>query len=266
MTAPEPGRGGTHDRAQDPARAAASGALVAEDLRVAYGKVTVLEDVSFRVVPGEVVALLGTNGAGKSTLLRTISGLVRPIAGSLALAGEDLTRLRPPEIVRRGVLQVPGGRATFPGLTVAESLTVGALTVPRSEREARTAEVIDRFPWLAERRDQLAGTLSGGQQQMLALARALVCRPRILLVDELSLGLAPVVVGELLEVVASLRTAGVGVVVVEQHVDLALSFADRAYFLERGRVRFEGPAAELRGRRDLLRAVFLAGAAAGPTG
>lgn len=236
--------------------------LEARGLRVAYGKVSVLEDVDFRVDPGEMVGLLGTNGAGKSTLLKTMSGILRPRAGTLVFDGADLTRLHPSEIVRRGIVQMPGGRATFPGLTVEENLVVGGITVPKAQRPERVEEVLDQFPWLAERRGQLAGTLSGGQQQMLALARALMTRPRVLMIDELSLGLAPLIVAELLGVVTALRERGVAVVVVDQHVNLVLEYADRAYFLERGRVRFEGPADGLRGRRDLLRAVFFAGAVA----
>lgn len=237
-----------------------SGLLRARGLEVAYGRVTVLRDVDFVVDPGEVVALLGTNGAGKSTLLKTLSGILRPRAGSLALDGEDLARMRPAEIVARGVVQMPGGRATFPGLTVLENLVIGGVTVERGDRDARVADVLHQFPWLADRAEQLAGSLSGGQQQMLALARALMTRPRVLMIDELSLGLAPSIVSELLDVVAGLREQGVAVVIVDQHVNLALECSDRAYFLERGRVRFSGPAAELRGRRDLLRAVFFAGA------
>jgi branched-chain amino acid transport system ATP-binding protein len=232
------------------------------DLEVAYGKVTVLDGVHLRVDQGEVVALLGTNGAGKSTLLKTISGILRPKAGSLLLDGGDIARMRPPEIVARGVVQMPGGRATFPGLTVGENLTIGGVTAAREQRAARVAEVLGQFPWLAERQDQLAGTLSGGQQQMLALARALMASPRLLMIDELSLGLAPAVVGELLGVVAGLRERGMAIVIVDQHVNMALDVADRAYFLERGQVRFDGPAADLRDRRDLLRAVFFAGATA----
>ena len=232
------------------------------DLEVAYGKVTVLDGVHLRVDQGEVVALLGTNGAGKSTLLKTISGILRPKAGSLLLDGGDITRMRPPEIVGRGVVQMPGGRATFPGLTVGENLTIGGVTAAREQRAARVDDVLAQFPWLAERQDQLAGTLSGGQQQMLALARALMASPRLLMIDELSLGLAPAVVGELLEVVAGLRQRGMAIVIVDQHVNMALDVADRAYFLERGQVRFDGPAAGLRDRRDLLRAVFFAGATA----
>lgn len=237
-----------------------SGLLEVQGLDVAYGRVTVLHDVDFAVDSGEVVALLGTNGSGKSTLLKTLSGILRPRAGSLVFDGDDLTRMRPAEIVSRGVVQMPGGRATFPGLTVRENLTVGGVTVERSDRDARVDEVLEQFPWLAGRAEQLAGSLSGGQQQMLALARALMTRPRVLMIDELSLGLAPSVVSELLGAVAALREREVAVVIVDQHVNLALECSDRAYFLERGRVQFSGPATELRGRRDLLRAVFFAGA------
>ena len=229
-------------------------------LAVAFGNVTVLSDVDFRVAPAEVVALLGTNGAGKSTLLRAISGVVPVAAGVVRVADRDVTNARPADIVRARVVQMPGGRGTFPGLTIEDNLRVGGVTVARDERAARVEHVLGLFPWLADRRRALAGTLSGGQQQMLALARALMARPRLLMIDELSLGLAPVVVEQLLDVVGRLRDEGVAIVVVEQHVDLALSFADRAYFLERGRVRFEGPADALRGRTDLLRAVFFAGA------
>lgn len=231
-------------------------------LDVAYGKVAVLDGIGFTVATGEVVALLGTNGAGKSTLLKTISGILRPRAGTITLDGDDVARLSPAEIVARGVVQMPGGRATFPGLSIRENLVIGGVTVPKSERASRADEVMEEFPWLAARQDQLAGTLSGGQQQMLALARALMAGPRLLMIDELSLGLAPVVVAELLEVVTRLRDRGVAVVIVDQHVNMALEFADRAYFLERGRVRFEGPASALSGRTDLLRAVFFAGATA----
>ena len=233
--------------------------LEVDGLRVAFGKVLVLESVDFRVGPGEVVALLGTNGAGKSTLLRAVSGLIRPAAGTVRFDGADVTGARPVDLVRRGLVQMPGGRATFPGLSVEENLRVGAVTAPRAERAERVTEVLDLFPWLGERRAQLAGSLSGGQQQQLALARALMGRPRLLMIDELSLGLAPVIVEQLLDVVDGLRQRGVSIVIVEQHVDMALAFADRAYFLERGQVRFEGPASDLHGRTDLLRAVFLTG-------
>lgn len=234
--------------------------LEIDGLDVAYGKVNVLNRVRLTVAAGEVVALLGTNGAGKSTLLKAVSGLVPARAGSIRFDGEDLRRLRPRDIVRRGIVQVPGGRATFPGLTVRESLHIGSMSAPKRERPERIDEVVGQFPWLAERMGQLAGTLSGGQQQILALARALLARPRLLMVDELSLGLAPAIVAQLLEALTGLARRGIALMIVDQHVDLALDVSDRAYFLERGMVRYEGAAADLRGRTDLLRAVLLAGA------
>jgi branched-chain amino acid transport system ATP-binding protein len=231
------------------------------DLQVAYGRSLVLDGLSFRVDRGEIVALLGTNGAGKSTLLKAISGILPVRAGTITFDGEPITGGRPNRIVAAGLVQMPGGRATFPGLTVAENLRIGGITVRKGDRDARVADVLEQFPVLAERREQLAGTMSGGQQQILALARALMSRPKLLMIDELSLGLAPTVVHQLLGTIARLRDEGTSLVIVEQQVDLALDLADRAYFLERGQVRFEGPAADLRGRTDLLRAVFLAGTA-----
>jgi len=233
--------------------------LRVDGLQVAYGRSLVLDGLSFEVQAGEIVALLGTNGAGKSTLLKAISGVLPIRGGTITFDGIDITGGRPNHIVRTGLVQMPGGRATFPGLTVAENLRIGGITVPRTERNERVREVLDQFPVLAERHDQLAGTMSGGQQQMLALGRALMSRPKLLMIDELSLGLAPTVVHELLATIAKIRVEGTSLVVVEQQVDLALDLADRAYFLERGQVRFEGPAAGLRGRSDLLRAVFLTG-------
>ncbi len=230
-------------------------------LQVAYGRSLVLDDLSFRVDRGEIVALLGTNGAGKSTLLKAISGILPVRAGTVTFDGTPITGGRPNRIVTAGLVQMPGGRATFPGLTVAENLRIGGITVRRADRDARVADVLEQFPVLAERREQLAGTMSGGQQQILALARALMSRPKLLMIDELSLGLAPTIVHQLLGTIARLRDEGTSLVIVEQQVDLALDLADRAYFLERGQVRFEGPAADLRGRTDLLRAVFLAGSA-----
>lgn len=233
--------------------------LRVEGLQVAYGRSLVLDGLSFEVAPGEIVALLGTNGSGKSTLLKAISGVLPIRGGSVTFDGADITGARSDRIVAAGLVQMPGGRATFPGLTVGENLRIGGITVRRADRDARVSEVLEQFPVLAERRHQLAGTLSGGQQQMLALGRALMSRPKLLMIDELSLGLAPTIVHELLRTIARLRDEGTSLVVVEQQVDLALDLADRAYFLERGQVRFEGPAADLRGRTDLLRAVFLTG-------
>jgi ABC-type branched-subunit amino acid transport system ATPase component/ABC-type branched-subunit amino acid transport system permease subunit len=233
--------------------------LVVTGVEVRYDGVPVLVDARLHAVPGEIVALLGTNGAGKSTLLRAIAGLVPCASGTVRLDGEDLTGLRADEIAGRGVASVPGGESTFPSLTVGEHLRLAAWTQRHRPVEARAAtdRALEHFPMLRGRGDQVAGDLSGGEQQMLALAMALIAAPRLLLVDELSLGLAPAVVSALLGVLRELARNGTTVVVVEQSADLALGVADRASFLEKGRVRFEGRAADLRGRNDLLRSVFL---------
>jgi branched-chain amino acid transport system ATP-binding protein len=236
--------------------------LAVEGIDVFYGRVKTLYGVTFDVQEGEVVALLGVNGAGKSTLLKAISGVLPLATGRITFAGERIDRSPSHEIVRRGIVQVPGGRGAFPGLTVWENLRLASAIHGRDRRRSSEdlESVLETFPWLADRRGQLAGTLSGGQQQQLLLARAFLCRPRLMMIDELSLGLAPIIVEQLLEIVQAMNRRGVTVVVVEQNVDLALSFSDRAYFLEKGEVRFEGPAAGLRERTDLLRSVFLAGA------
>ena len=230
-----------------------------------YGPVQVLFDVTFTVDDGEMVALLGTNGAGKSTLLRLVSGISLPSRGSIHFRGSDMTHLGPDERVRLGVTQVPGGRAVFGPMTVIENLRVFGYSHGRDRRavEAGVEAGLAAFPSLAGRADQPAATLSGGEQQMLGLARAFVVRPRVLLIDELSLGLAPVVVGELLDTVRRINAEGTAVVIVEQSVNIALSLVDHAYFMEKGEVRFDGPAAQLAARPDLLRSVFLEGAAAG---
>jgi branched-chain amino acid transport system ATP-binding protein len=236
--------------------------LRCDGIDVFYGRVHTLYGVTFEVREGEIVALLGVNGAGKSTLLKAISGILPCQVGHVTFAGERIDRLPSHEIVRRGVVQVPGGRGAFPGLTVWENLRLASAVLGRAARNdtSEIDRVVETFPWLAERRGQLAGTLSGGQQQQLLLARAFLARPRLIMIDELSLGLAPVLVEQLLEIVQEMNRRGVTVVLVEQNVDLALSISDRAYFLEKGEVRFEGPAAGLRERTDLLRSVFLAGA------
>jgi ABC-type branched-subunit amino acid transport system ATPase component len=237
--------------------------LVVDAIDVFYGRVHTLYGVSFEVRANEIVALLGVNGAGKSTLLKAISGIIPCAAGRVSFAGERIDRLPSHEIVRRGVVQVPGGRGAFPGLTVGENLKLSA-AVGRADKGRGASgdleHVYELFPWLRDRRSQLAGTLSGGQQQQLLLARAFLARPKLIMIDELSLGLAPIVVEQLLGIVQDLNRRGVTIVIVEQNVDLALSFSDRAYFLEKGEVRFEGPAPALRERGDLLRSVFLAGA------
>jgi ABC-type branched-subunit amino acid transport system ATPase component len=235
--------------------------LQVHHLDFSYGQVQVLFDVSIDVYPGEVLAILGTNGAGKSTLLRVISGLAQPDRGVLRLGHRTITFSDPAARVGLGIVQVAGGKAVFGPLSVRENLVAGAYRYkwdrPRIKR--RTAEVVELFPRLGERLDQAAGTLSGGEQQMLAIAKALMLDPKILIVDELSLGLAPVVIQQLLGVIERLKGERMTMVIVEQSVNVALAVADRAIFMEKGQVRFTGPAAELMERDDLVRAVFLGG-------
>ena len=233
-----------------------------------YGSVPVLFDVGFEVARGEVLALLGTNGAGKSTLLRLIDGGATPSRGVVRLHGQTVTFVAPEQRLRMGIVSLAGGAGVFPELTVDENLTMGAFVYRHDA--ADVARRIDRslalFPQLAGRRRTRAGALSGGQQQVLALAMALLHDPEVLLLDELSLGLAPTVVADLIEVVQGLRAQGIAMVVVEQSLNVALALADRVVFLERGRVRFEGAAGDLAGRDDLLRAVFLGDVHVGGTG
>ncbi|MCI3948392.1 MAG: transporter related [Acidimicrobiales bacterium] len=235
--------------------------LQVRNLDYSYGPVQVLFDVGLEVRKGEVLALLGTNGAGKSTLLRALSGLGIPDRGVVRLKGRTLTYVDAEVRFREGVVQLRGGHGVFPELTVEENLRAALLGTPRGTTDgaARTGAVLELFPALSSQRRLAARDLSGGQQQMLALAMALLHDPELLLIDELSLGLAPVVVQELLTVVERLKGEGLTMVVVEQSVNVALAVADRAVFMEKGRVRFEGPAEELARRDDLVRAVFLGG-------
>jgi branched-chain amino acid transport system ATP-binding protein len=235
--------------------------LVASNVDLFYGKVQTLYGVDFEVRRGEIVALLGVNGAGKSTLLRAISGVLSVARGEIAFEGARVDGLESDEIVRRGIVQVPGGRGTFAGLTIGENLRLGGYIFRRDKKALKreTERVLEYFPWLAGRMDQHAGTLSGGEQQQLLLARAFMSHPKLIMIDELSLGLAPIIVEQLLDIVREMNRQGTSIVIVEQHVDLALEFADRAYFLEKGEVRFQGPSARLLERDDLLRSVFLAG-------
>lgn len=222
----------------------------------AYGAIPILVDVSLSVHRGELLALLGTNGAGKSTLLRVVAGLAQPSAGTVELLGEDVTGLPPDRRVARGLALIPGGRAVFPDLTVRENLELGAFLVG-DERQRRIEREVARFPVLGERFAQRAGSLSGGQQQQLAIAKALLTDPTVLCIDELSLGLSPVMVGELLEAVRQVHASGVTCIIVEQSLNVAASLCERAVFLEKGTVRFEGAPAELLERGDIARAVFL---------
>ncbi|MGH2693022.1 MAG: ABC transporter ATP-binding protein [Actinomycetota bacterium] len=232
-----------------------------EGMNASYGRIEVLFGIDLEIADGEIVALLGTNGAGKTTILRVISGILRPTGGSVEWNGESLVGKSPAEIIRTGIVQMPGGRGVFPGMTVEENLEVGGYLYGRDRARLRAAieRALELLPALADRRHQLAGSMSGGEQQMLALAKCFVMEPKLLLIDELSLGLAPKVVDELLGTVRRLNAEGVAVLLVDQHVDLALDLAKRAYFLERGEVRFSGSSKGLRGREDLLRSVFLRG-------
>jgi ABC-type branched-subunit amino acid transport system ATPase component/Na+/melibiose symporter-like transporter len=245
------------------AKAAGDGALlVCRGVEVAYDQVQVLFGVDMVVKPGEVVALLGTNGAGKSTLLKAISGTVDPIGGAIYFDGRDITHADGVASTALGVIQVPGGKAVFPTLTVAEHLRAAGWLYrdePAYLKEAN-AEVLRTFPRLEERIDQLAGNLSGGEQQMLALGMAFIAKPKLLMIDELSLGLAPTIVEQLLGIVRRIQESGTAIVLVEQSINVALTVADRAYFLEKGEVRFEGRTEELLERNDIVRSVFLEGA------
>jgi ABC-type branched-subunit amino acid transport system ATPase component len=234
-------------------------ALQVNNLDFCYGPVQVLFDVGFELRKGETLALLGTNGAGKSTLLRVISGLGTPRRGVVRLGGRTITYTSPQLRAALGVHQLPGGKGVFPGMTVHQNLTMGAY-IHRRDRDdvtGRIDRVLELFPDLAQRQGQVAASLSGGQRQMLALARVLLHDPEILLIDELSLGLAPTVVQDLLVIIERLQEQGQTIIIVEQSLNVALAVADRAIFLEKGQIRFEGPAQELLERDDLARAVFL---------
>jgi ABC-type branched-subunit amino acid transport system ATPase component len=237
--------------------------LVVRGLEVAYDKAKVLFGVDFHVGQGEIVALLGTNGAGKSTLLSAVCGLVKPSAGSVMYAGKDITGAKTTETVAKGISLMPGGKGVFPTLTVAENLQLAGWLYSDDHEYVKSAteEVLGFFPILRERWDQRAGNLSGGEQQMLTLGQAFLAKPKLLLIDELSLGLAPIIVEQLLGIVRAIHESGTTVVLVEQSVNVAITLADRAVFLEKGEVRFNGPTAELLERPELLRAVFLEGAA-----
>ena len=237
--------------------------LLVRGVDVHYDGVQVLFNVDFEIDEGEIVALLGTNGAGKSTLLKAISGLVQASGGAIVFDGRDMTHTPPDEIATRGVTQVPGGQGVFPSLTVAENLQLAGW-LRRGDPEylhTATERVLEIFPVLRDRLGEVAGNLSGGQQQMLTLGMAFIERPRLLMIDELSLGLAPAVIEQLLEIVRDLRERGTTIILVEQSVNVALTVAETAYFMEKGEIRFHGPTAELLERPDVLRSVFLEGAA-----
>jgi ABC-type branched-subunit amino acid transport system ATPase component len=240
-------------------------ALQIHNLDFSYGTQQVLFDINLQVAEGEIAALLGTNGAGKSTLLRAIAGLDHPTRGVIRLFGTNCTYLESEQILGQGVALLMGGNMTFPGLTVRDNLRIGLHSFRRDGPRARSAldDALGYFPELADRLSQSAGTLSGGEQQMLALARVMMSKPRLLMVDELTLGLAPLTVERLMGIVRQVNAEGTTVILVEQSLNRAMSLAEHAFFLERGQLRFDGPTAELADRDDLLRPVFLSAAASG---
>jgi ABC-type branched-subunit amino acid transport system ATPase component len=234
-------------------------ALEARDVEFSYGRLKVLFGASLVAQEGEIVALLGTNGAGKSTLLKVISGLERAGKGTVLLRGEPVTNIRAEQLVGRGLAHVPGGRGVFPSLTVMDNLLAGSFTFMYRTRlvKARMTSVLGQFPSLASKLRQPAGRLSGGEQHMLALAKALLLEPTVLLIDELSASLAPQVVEDMLELLAGLRADGKTILLVEQSLNVAARIADRAVFMEKGTVTFEGSPGELIDKPELARAVFL---------
>jgi branched-chain amino acid transport system ATP-binding protein len=230
--------------------------LSLEGLRAGYGAVEVLRGVDLHIAPGELVALLGSNGAGKTTLNSVISGLVPAWAGRVLFDGQDLTGSHYRRVVQAGLIQVPEGRKVFPNLSVLENLELGAFTRARARRAENLVRVFDTFPRLRERQAQFAGTMSGGEQQMLAIGRGLMAEPKLLILDEPSLGLSPLLVEELFALIAQLRADGLAVLLVEQNVGQSLEIADRAYVMENGSIRFSGTSAELLAS-DTLRQAYL---------
>ena len=229
--------------------------LRVDDLHAAYGDIGVLKGITLEILKGEIVCLLGANGAGKSTTLKVISGILRPSKGNVLFQGQQITRHSPNEIVRMGLSHVPEGRQIFSRLTVMQNLLLGGY--PRKSNKAETQELFDfiynLFPILKERLKQKAGTLSGGEQQMLAIARSLMSRPRLLLLDEPSLGLAPMIVKEIFRVIKDLRSSGISILLVEQNVIGALKIADRGYIMEIGKIATHGKAADMRGDDEVRR-------------
>ena len=230
--------------------------LAVNDIHVYYGSIHAVKGVSLEVNEGEIVTLIGANGAGKSTVLNTISGLLHPRGGSVTFLGQDLKGVPPHKLVARGMAQVPEGRRIFLQMTVEENLEMGAYTQSKASIDGSIEDVYRRFPRLQERRKQIAGTLSGGEQQMLAMGRALMSHPRLLMLDEPSMGLAPILVEQIFDIIRELHAAGTTILLVEQNAQAALSVADRAYVLETGRISLSGTGAELMAS-DKVREAYL---------
>ena len=232
--------------------------LCVNDINVYYGNIHAIKNVSFEVNDGEIVTLIGANGAGKSTILKTISGLLRTRTGGIHFEDRDIHAVAPHKIVAMGLAHVPEGRRVFQNMTVEENLEMGAFTQPLSGVSESIADVYARFPRLKERRRQIAGTLSGGEQQMLAMGRALMSHPKLLMLDEPSMGLAPILVEQIFEIIQSLHQAGTTILLVEQNAQMALQVADRAYVLESGRIAVSGTGKDLI-ESDSIRKAYLGG-------
>ena len=243
-----------------------NGVLSLSGLTVERGRRAVVRDVSLDVPAGDVTALLGPNGAGKSSLVLAVGGVLRPLAGSVQMDGRELARQRPELIRRAGVAIVPEGRRLLPDLTVADNIQVAAYTLSADKAKAGRSRVLELFPELTRRLAAPARALSGGEQQMLVLAQAIISAPRYLLIDELSLGLAPVIVNRLLPTIREIAAAGIGVLLIEQFAAVALGLATTAHILEGGRIRYSGPASELRDHPELLRSAYLLRGSEGPSG
>lgn len=228
--------------------------LSVENLHVYYGAIHAVKDVSLHVQEGEIVTLIGANGAGKSTVLNTISGLLKPRSGKIQFMDHNVTGVTPNKIVQTGLVQCPEGRRVFARMTVEENLEMGAYTRPNGKFDENLAHVYELFPRLKERRTQVSGTLSGGEQQMLAMGRALMSEPKLLMLDEPSMGLAPLLVEQIFEIIKSLHKAGSTILLVEQNAQMALQVADRAYVLESGRITLSGTGAELMASESVKRA------------
>lgn len=231
--------------------------LKVDNINVYYGQIHALKDVSIQVHQDEIVALIGANGAGKSTTLRTISGLLRSKTGSITFMDEDISHTEAYKLVSKGIAHVPEGRHVFLQMTVQENLEMGAY-VNSSNVKAGIADVFDRFPRLKHRKNQIAGTLSGGEQQMLAMGRALMSKPKLLMLDEPSMGLAPILVQQIFDIIKELHAAGTTILLVEQNAEMALQVADRAYVLESGRIKLSGTGAEL-AKSDEIKKAYLGG-------
>ena len=232
--------------------------LEVQDLNVYYGPIHAVKGVSFSVGEGEIVTLIGANGAGKSTILKTVSGLMHPKQGSIEFLGRRIGGTQPHKIVQMGLAQVPEGRRVFTRLTVEENLDMGAFTAPAGQLAESKEAVFEQFPRLKERRKQVAGTLSGGEQQMLAMGRALMSKPRLMMLDEPSMGLAPILVEQVFDIIRSLHEGGTTILLVEQNAEMALSIADRAYVLETGKITLSGTGKEL-AASEQVRKAYLGG-------